>query len=124
MKTSFALAWLTAIVSLTASAQADERPDHYEGKPSETLEQALTNFSETNAHIAKILAQDEVTLTDMEKIHEMTYTLENALERIDEEYAVLQEQLEEFHLASEGADVEHARGLGQIYLDNADRFPE
>ena len=123
MKTPITVALIACAAGLSFVTKADERPDHYEGEPSETLEQALTNFSGTNARIAKILAHDEVTLNDLAKIHEMTYTLENALERIDDEYAALQEQLEQFHLASEGTDVEHARGLGQTYLENAHRFP-
>lgn len=124
MKTLIAAALVVLVVTLSVATKADERPDHFEGAASETLEQALTNFSETNARVAAILAQDALTLTDLATIHELTYTLENALERIDEEYAALQEQLEAFHLASEGADTGHARVLGQTYLENAKRFSE
>ena len=114
-----------SVLALAAFAHHDEeRIDHYEGKASETLEQAFANFAETNAAIAEILAQDEVTLMDMAKIHEMTYTLENALERIDDEYDELEDMLEEFHLASESGDIEHASGLGQSYLGNAARFQD
>ena len=114
---------LVLFITSSAVAQAHERPDHYEGEASETLEQALSNFAETNARIVEILAQDEVSMADLAKIHELTYTLENALERIDDEYDTLEDQLEELHLASEGADIDHARALGQIYLKNAGRFP-
>ena len=117
---------ITASILLASTASFahhhGDRPDHYEGKPSESLEQALANFAETNARIAEILAQDELTVTDLATIHELTYTLENALERMDEEYDLMQAQLEELHLASEGADIEHARKLGQTYLENAKRF--
>ena len=122
MKNPISAVVLASAVGLAFTVQADERPDHYEGKSAETLEQALINFSETNARVAEILAQDELTLIDLANIHELTYTLENALERMDEEYDLMQAQLEELHLASEGADIEHARELGQTYLENAERF--
>ncbi len=109
-------------VLATNALHADERPDHFQGEASETLEQARSNFDEASQSVAELLAQDDITMADMARIHELTYTLENALERIDEEYDALEEQLEELHLASEGADVEKARELGETYLDNARRF--
>ncbi|MEM7053157.1 MAG: DUF6746 family protein [Pseudomonadota bacterium] len=124
MKTSFAISCLATALLLAVSARADERPDHYEGEASETLQQAFANFAETNKRIAGILAQKEVTMADLAKIHELSYTLENALERIDDEYDELADQLEALHLASEGADIVYARGLGQAYLENAGRFPQ
>ncbi|NKI34758.1 hypothetical protein HFP89_06225 [Wenzhouxiangella sp. XN79A] len=111
----------TALLSAPAIL-ADERPDHFRGAPSESLEQARQNFAETTARIDDVLARGELTPADLAAVHELTYTLENALERIDEEYDRLEEQLEELHLASEGADTERARELGQRYLENARRF--
>jgi hypothetical protein len=111
------------LLLIVQSAIADERPDHFEGQASDTLEEAIANFAEANQEVAAILGQDEISMTDMARIHELTYTLENALERIDEDYDRLEEQLEALHLASEGADIERARELGKTYLDNAERFP-
>lgn len=113
---------LIAGLFASSPAVADERPQHFRGAPSESLEQAMNNFAATNASIAERLAGDELDMADLAAIHELTYTLENALERIDEEYDRLEEQLEALHLASEGADVEHAQRLGRRYLDNAARF--
>jgi len=108
---------------IVSSVNADERPDHFSGEASESLDQALANFTETNGRVADILAQDEISMTDMAAIHELTYTLENALERIDDEYDALEDQLEALHKASEGADSDRARALGGTYLENAKRFP-
>jgi hypothetical protein len=119
---SFRSALLLGALVLPLTSLADERPDHFSGKPSESLEQALENFAATNAAIAELLASEDLDLVDLAAIHELTYTLENALERIDDEYDRLEEELEELHLASEGADVEHARELGRRYLENAARF--
>jgi len=113
---------LIAALLASSPAVADERPQHFRGAPSESLEQAMDRFAATNASIAERLARDELDSADLAAIHELTYTLENALERIDEEYDRLEEQLEELHLASEGADVERAQRLGRRYLDNAARF--
>jgi len=122
---SIALIALTTITLTTMSlpARADDRPDHYRGEAADSLEQALANLAEYNARIADILAQEEVTLTDLARIHELTYTVENALERIDDEYDALEDQLEELHLATEAADIERAQQLGRTYLENASRFP-
>jgi hypothetical protein len=114
---------LTIAFGFALPVLADDRPQHFAGEPAESLEQALANFAEYNARIAAILEQDELDPTDLGRIHELTYTLENALERIDEEYDRLEEQLEELHLASEGADTDKARQLGETYLGNAHRFP-
>ncbi len=108
---------------LTAFAHDHERPDHFEGQASETLAEALDNFVASNAQVADILAQDDISQADLVRIHELTYTLENALERIDDEYDALEDQLEELHLASEGADIAKARELAETYLHNAERFP-
>jgi hypothetical protein len=124
MKRSTALQFVLIVTLALANeaAQADERPDHFEGKASETLAQAIENFTQGNASVEQVLAQDEIGLRDMARIHELTYTLENALERIDEEYDRLEEQLEALHLATEGGDTEQVRALGEAYLDNAWRF--
>ncbi len=122
MKNSISALYASLVLLTAQSAVADERPDHFEGLTSETLEQALANLVEANREVAEILAQDEISLADMASIHELTYTLENALERIDEEHDAMEEQLEALHLASEGADIERARELGETYLNNAERF--
>ena len=63
-------------------------------EPAETMEQALANFSEYNARLAALLEQDELTMADLAQIHQLTYTLENALERINDDLEDLAETLE------------------------------
>jgi len=117
------IAFAASLSMLVAqSAIADDRPDHFEGRASDTLDEALANLTEANQEVASILAKEEVSMTDMARIHELTYTLENALERIDEEYDELEEQLEALHLASEGGESERVRELGKTYLDKSERF--
>lgn len=52
----------------------------------------------------------------MNKFHELSYTLENALLRITEEVNLMAENLEEVHLASERMDPETITARGAAYL--------
>jgi hypothetical protein len=100
-------------------ANAEERYDHFKGLPAETLETAVQNFSEYNNRLAAIVAKDELTASDLATVHELTYTLENALERISGELAVLADLLEEVHVASEAADAASTVETGRTYLGTA-----
>jgi DNA repair exonuclease SbcCD ATPase subunit len=106
------------VASFAGPATAHE-VDHYEAKPSETLEQAVENFTEYNQRLAEIMAKDELTGDDMERIHQLTYTLEVALAKINEEMAALPETLERLHLSSEAHNETEARGAGKTYLETA-----
>ena len=110
---------LPLLVILSWSSLADDRVDHYRGKPADTLEQAVVNFTEGNRELRELLA-GEVTVGDLARIHELSYTLENALGKIDEEIKVLAILLEEVHLASETAKAESVRGNGRAYFEIAD----
>lgn len=107
------------ITTLSIPASADERIDHFEGEPSETLEEAVKNFSEYNKKLASILEKDELTNQDIVKVHQLTYTLENALAKINDEMNALAETLEELHLASEKVDSEKVKNKGTSYLNTA-----
>lgn len=107
---------------LSATALADERPDHFEGEKAATLDEALSHLATYNAELEAILARDELGPEDTAKIHELTYTLENALERIDAEVEAMAESLEEVHVASERYQVETVRTQGRRYLDASSKL--
>lgn len=117
-KIPFLLTSLLAL-SLSTMAQAEERPDHFKGKPSETLEQAVVNFSEYNGKLADLLAKDALSPQDLHQVHELTYTLENALEKINAELTELANTLEAVHVASENGDAKTTKEQGARYLDTA-----
>ncbi|MCE8035771.1 hypothetical protein EKK97_02100 [Billgrantia tianxiuensis] len=105
---------------IAATTQASSpTTSHFKGEPAETLSQAVVNFSEYNQRLAELLAQDELSLTDLGTVHELTYTLENALEKIQEEVATMAETLEEVHLGSETGDFERVQSNGTAYLEAA-----
>ncbi len=116
--TAMATAAVLGLVTVAAPTMADD-VDHYAAKPSETLEEAVKNFSEYNERLADILAKDELSADDLEGIHQLTYTLEVALAKINEEMADLPETLERLHLASEAPNAAEAQGVGKVYLETA-----
>ena len=118
MKKLISLTTYVFILSFSALTLA-ERPEHFKGKPAETLEQAVTNFSEYNSKLAKILAKDALNPKELHQVHELTYTLENALEKINAEFIELAEILETVHVASETADAKTVKNQGLHYLNTA-----
>ena len=116
---SFLLVPLFAL-GFAGTAQAeDDRPDHFKGEPSATLDQAMANFSQYNRQLGEILAKDELGPEDTAKIHELTYTLENALAKIKDGVEVLEESLEAVHVSSERFELDVVRAEGARYLDTA-----
>ncbi|SFR65950.1 hypothetical protein SAMN05216203_2290 [Marinobacter daqiaonensis] len=97
--------------------------EHYEGKSANSLPEAVTNFSEYNEKLEKVL-QGELTPEDLNEIHQLTYTLENAIARMEEELEHLAETLEEVHLASESANTGTVSEQGSAYLEKARQLIE
>lgn len=94
-------------------------PQHFKGLPAETLQEAVKNFSEYNQKLAAIMAKDNLMPADMAEIHQLTYTLENALERIEKEMDKIEDLLEDVHLASEKAQYDKALKKGREYLSKS-----
>ena len=107
-----------ALMAVTSWAYAHERPDHFKGLPAETLEEAVANFSEYNKKLEAMMDKG-LSRRDMGEVHQMTYTMENALEKIHEEVAQLVDTLEDLHLASEGTDPRDMATKAAIYLEAA-----
>ncbi|MCC5888849.1 MAG: hypothetical protein JJT88_20610 [Gammaproteobacteria bacterium] len=98
------------------------RVDHYEGMAAESLEEAFAHLAEYNERLAAIVDGDVLTPTDLNAIHQLTYTLENALERIRTEVVSIAETLEEVHLASEGADGDRTLAQARAYLEASNQL--
>lgn len=109
-------AFIAALALSAMPALAQERIDHYAAETSATLAEALENFSTYNTRMATVLARPSMTRDTMEDIHQLTYTLEVALEQIIAQAQELAELLEEVHLASEGSDAEKLTALATSYL--------
>ena len=110
---------LTSLASTAWASGAGGQPAHFEGKSAETLVQAVANFAEYNNKLRAIL-DGKVTDADMADVHQLTYTLENALKKINEEMTSLAVTLEDVHQASEKLDREAVLKHGRAYLSVAD----
>ncbi|MDR9437237.1 MAG: DUF6746 family protein [Thiohalophilus sp.] len=122
LKRPLLLATAFALVIPTFSAQADDdMPEHFEGEPSRTLEEAFKNLGVYNKKLEKLL-DGEMTPKKMGEIHILTYTLENALKRIEDDVEDLAETLEEVHKASERAEDDTVMDKGKIYLEESGKL--
>ena len=100
-------------------AKADKEVSHYAPEPSDTLEQAVENFVSYNRKLSAVLARDDLSVADMEDVHQYTYTLEIALAKINEELGALPVVLERVHKTSEGDNPAALRAAGAAYLEQA-----
>jgi len=116
MKVLKCVAALIVGFSLVSAAVADDRVKHFKGKESTTLAEAIVNFNETNKQLEALLA-GELTNNDIAAVHEATYTLEKALEKINADLQELAETLEEVHLASEKFDQAGVKTHGAAYVE-------
>ena len=96
-------------------AQADE-VEHFEGEPSRTVAEAWENLQTGNAEL-RALINGELSPVEMAEVHEISYTLENALARLAEAHETSAVNLEEVHVASERNDTETVRANGEAYLE-------
>jgi hypothetical protein len=115
LKTILPLAFALSLVA--SPVFADNEVKHFQGVKPASLPEALAVFSDYNKQLEAILAKGELDAVDMHNIHELTYTLENALEKIDDELDVLSEILEDVHQATEHGDTQTAVSQGKAYLD-------
>lgn len=119
-QTAVMLALATTVAS--GAAVASDKYDHFKGLPAENLTQAVGNLASHNDKLAEVLANEELTPAQMHEIHQITYTLENAVERIEEEVERLADVLELVHKASEHADEATVRKEGAVYLQGTNQL--
>lgn len=112
-----ALIWGVNLPAAALDATSDNRLEHYQALPAETLEQAVTNLRSHNDHLQRIVDQAQLSDEDLVKVHELTYTLELALERLQDELSRTADVLEEVHLGSETMDSNRVRDNAARYLE-------
>lgn len=110
---------LAAALTLSVSAftaHADDRVDHFKGQEAKTVAEAYENLENYNHKLEKLL-EGELSAESMAEIHRITYTLENALQKLDSKLDAIEETLEKVHQASERNDISVTREKGKQYLD-------
>lgn len=110
------------LMSVSVCLSADENYNHFPSMSSPDLKTALCNLSSYNQRLMAIKAKDELTAVDMVKIHELTYTLENAIQRMQQELTTIAADLEEVHLASERMDKQAIAQYGKRYMSQSQMF--
>ena len=76
------------------SVAAEEKLSHYDAKNIETSEQAVTALKENSAKIKALLKSKELKISELEYIHEISYTLEAAIDKLIKEKYTSIERLE------------------------------
>lgn len=108
-----------SICLLTASglALSDERVEHYSGEKAETLTEAIANLRDYRQELAAIVEGDDFGSERLHTVHEITYSLENALQTVNSELQKLAETLESVHLASERGETETVARDGAMFIE-------
>lgn len=111
---------LTALVAtlLCASTitQADEKYRHFPSLTAENTTVALCNLATFNQKLQAIVNKKQLTPEDMVKVHELTYTLENAVIRLQKDLDTIAVDLEKVHKASEVLAEKTIKKSGGEYL--------
>lgn len=118
MKTLIQTAVLALAATIASSTFANDGATQVNGVPSRTLTEAVANFSEYNQRLEKALAQAP-TPERLQEIHELTYTLRNALDKINEDMDGLTDTLEEIHISSEAQQADAVQEYASEYLKTA-----
>lgn len=101
-------------VSLSTSVYAED-PKHFAGKTFNSITEAVSVFNDYNKRFESKLT-GELSALDLHEIHELTYTMEDALAYITKSIYTVAEDLEAVHQATEYADAEKVQKSGATYL--------
>ena len=119
MKTAISFSTAFFLAAVTFNSMADEqRPDHFKGQKAANLTEAIELFRSNNQKLQQLM-QGELNAEAMVEIHQLTYTLENALEKIHSETTELKAVLEDVHLGSENMDFTKVKQQAERYLTTA-----
>ena len=100
----------------TSVAHADEKYSHFPSLQAPTTSAALCNLAAYNQKLQAIVNKKELSPEDMVKVHELTYTLENAVIKLQKNLETIAVDLEKVHKASEHLDQKVIKGSGDKYL--------
>lgn len=90
--------------------------NHFKGTPSPDLKSALCNLQTFDKALLKATTGEKLTPEQMAKVHELTYTLEVAVQRVQSELVIVAEELENAHKGSEVMDNKKVKSGAKAYL--------
>lgn len=91
--------------------------DHFKGQPSADLKSAICNLQKFDKKLKEVTKQTPITASDMAKIHQLTYTLEVALQKVQQELQTAAVELEKVHKGSESMDNLQVKTAAEKYLN-------
>ena len=91
--------------------------DHYKGKPSPNLQSALCHLQSHDTDLQAMVSNETMKVEDLAKLHQMTYTMEVALQKVQEELVKAAESLEKVHKASEVLAGDKVKSAASEYLN-------
>lgn len=100
-----------------ALSDGNASANHFPSVASASVAEAQCNLAKYNASLQDIINLPKLTVTDMLSVHELTYTLEQAIQRLQVSLADVAEELEKVHKASEHLDPNIIVSSGQIYQE-------
>ena|GEM_PF-3454059 len=113
-----------SVLFTSGLTHADDTVKHFSGKAAGSLEQAFVNLKEHNAVLEDIVVKESLSALDSHTVHETTYTLEKALEKMKSELEATQASLELLHKASEKNATGDIQALAKTYLQEVKRFTQ
>lgn len=99
------------------TAYSDEDYDHFASLEAPNTSVAVCNLNSFNKKLQAIVEKSELSAEDMVKVHELTYTLENAVQRLQQDLVDIAVDLEKTHKASEALKQDEVKMAGSAYLD-------
>lgn len=114
INTKTTLVFATLLCSSSLSFAVDDNK-HFASLDSPTIQIAKCNLQAYNEKLDLITNKADITTLDMVKVHELTYTLEVALQRLSKELVVAAEELEKVHKASESMSDEVVKEAAKKY---------
>ena len=112
----------TLLTLTVSSVQAEEKYSHFPSLASPNTSVALCNLAKFNPKLQGIVNKEAITAEEMVKIHELTYTLENAVMRLQKDLQAIAIDLEKVHKASERMDDNTIKSAGKRYLEATATF--
>lgn len=98
-------------------AHASERVDHFEGDSAATWSEAITLLNKANQELAQIAKTGQLSHQDSARIHQLSYSMENALATLSAQLNTTSQVLEQLHLSSETPELGQTKQLQQLYLE-------
>lgn len=115
-KLLFSLALSVPLLSFSQLASSEEKYSHFPALVSTDVSVALCNIHSYNEKLTDILGKEALSTEDMVKVHEITYTLENAINYLKSSLEQTSVDLEKVHKASERLNATVIQDSGADYL--------